>query len=163
MASDLINKLSSYNLFNYLLPGILFCLVVSYFTSLNLLVDDLLVAAFFYYFCGMVISRVGSLVVEPIYKRLNFIQYANYRDYLKATEIDERIEVLTEANNTYRTFVSLFCMVGVAKLYDYLVMNFVFFNKFGFTFVVVILFVLFSFSFSKQTSYIRSRVEKHSN
>ena len=62
---EIINKLSSYNLFNYLLPGTVFVALTEAFTSFPFAQDDLLIALFLYYFIGLIISRIGSLFVEP--------------------------------------------------------------------------------------------------
>ena len=65
--SDLIDKLSSYNIFNYLLPGTLFAGAGSAFTSFDFTFDNLFIAGFAYYFFGLVISRIGSLVIEVVW------------------------------------------------------------------------------------------------
>ena len=61
---EIIDKLSSYNIFNYLLPGVLFVAIAKNFTEYNLILDNDFIGAFFYYFIGMVISRFGSLIIE---------------------------------------------------------------------------------------------------
>ena len=66
---DLLEKISSYHFFNYLLPGILFAVVAQYTTVYDFLQKDIIIGAFVYYFIGLVISRVGSLLLEPILKR----------------------------------------------------------------------------------------------
>jgi hypothetical protein len=97
---DLLDKLSSYNIFNYLLPGVLYAAFAEAFTSFHFVHKDPVVGVFLYYFFGSVISRVGSLLVEPIMKRLNFINFAPYEDFVRATEADPKLEVLSETNNT---------------------------------------------------------------
>ena len=63
--SEILDKLSSYNIFNYLLPGTLFAVAGDAFTSYSFVQKDVLVAVFAYYFMGLVISRIGSLMIEP--------------------------------------------------------------------------------------------------
>ena len=48
--SDFLNKLSSYNLFNNLLPGILFVVLLNHFTQYRILQDNLLLSVFFLLF-----------------------------------------------------------------------------------------------------------------
>jgi hypothetical protein len=55
---ELLDKISSYNLFNYLLPGVLFATLAEYLTSYHLVQDDLVVGAFVYYFMGLVVMAV---------------------------------------------------------------------------------------------------------
>src|SRR5713101_362377 len=106
--NELLEKLSSYNIFNYLLPGVLFVIVAKQFVGLNLAQDDLILAAFLYYFLGMTISRVGSLVVEPLLKKISFVKFSDYPQYVAAAQKDKTLEVLSESNNTYRTIVAVF-------------------------------------------------------
>ena len=63
---EILDKLSSYNLFNYLLPGVLFVVIASKVTRYGFIQDDIVIGVFLYYFIGMVISRFGSLVIEPL-------------------------------------------------------------------------------------------------
>ena len=70
---DLIDKLSSYNIFNYLFPGVLFAALGDRLTSYSLLIDDIMVGVFIYYFIGLVISRLGSLFLEPLLKWLKIV------------------------------------------------------------------------------------------
>lgn len=116
---DLINKISSYNLFNYLFPGIVFVALSKEITAYSFVQQDILVGAFLYYFIGLVISRFGSLVVEPILKKIKFIEFADYKDFVVASQKDPQIEILSEANNTYRTLLSMFLLVFLLKLYEW--------------------------------------------
>ena len=67
--SDFLNKLSSYNLFNNLLPGILFVVLLNHFTQYRILQDNLLLSVFYYYFIGLTISRISSITIEPFLKK----------------------------------------------------------------------------------------------
>jgi hypothetical protein len=67
---DLIEKLSSYNLFNYLFPGVIFAVISEKMTSYSFLQDDIIVGVFVYYFIGLVVSRFGSLFLEPVLKKI---------------------------------------------------------------------------------------------
>ena len=92
---DLLDKISSYNLFNYLLPGILFVCISKYLTDYNFIQDNDFIGAFLYYFIGMVISRFGSLFVEPILKRISFLKFADYKSFVSASKKDDKIELFS--------------------------------------------------------------------
>jgi len=64
-----IDKLSAYNIFTNLFPGVIYCFLADKFFGIPLIQDDLVVAIFLYYFCGMVISRISSVVLEPLLKK----------------------------------------------------------------------------------------------
>lgn len=82
MIKELSEKISSYNLFNNLLPGILFVFIITELTDFDLILDNNFIGAFFYYFVGMIISRLGSLITEPFLKWMKFVKFTDYKDYL---------------------------------------------------------------------------------
>lgn len=157
---DLLDKLSSYNIFNYLLPGAVFAGLGAQLTSYSLVQDNLLIGLFLYYFIGLIISSIGSLTVEPFLKWIKFVQFADYKDYVKASELDSNIELFSEQNNMFRTLCSLPIMLIFLKVYDKMIKD----NLPGgadtsdLIFLLGIL-VLFLFSYNKQTKYVVRRVK----
>lgn len=158
---DLLDKLTSYNIFNYLLPGVLFAVFVTKITSYQLLQSDIVTGVFVYYFFGLIVSRVGSLLIEPLLKRLGFLKFASYDDFVAASKNDPKIEMLSESNNMYRTFCSLFCMVAIIAGYDYLSDHNSTISIMGPYVSILLLLLLFLFSYRKQTQYIAKRAEIH--
>jgi len=116
---ELFDKISSYNLFNYLLPGILFVAISKQLTTYNFIQENDFIGAFFYYFIGMVISRFGSIFIEPILKKLSFLKFADYKDFVSASKKDEKVELFSEVNNTYRTIISMLVILLLLKSYNY--------------------------------------------
>lgn len=157
--SHFLEKISSYNIFNSLLPGIVFSYIASIFTSLNLIQDDILVGIFLYYFIGVIISRIGSILVEPIYIKLRLIKYADYPDYLQAKSKDEGISLLLEQNNMYRTLCAIPIALALIKAYEYLLSILLKLKDFNWVIVGIFLLCLFSASFIKQTKYLVKRIE----
>src|SRR3972149_7121961 len=149
--NSLLDKISSYNLFNYLLPGIIFVILAKEFTYHSFIQQDIVIGVFLYYFIGLVISRFGSFVIEPILRRVSFLHFADYKEFVTAAKKDERLELLSEVNNTYRTLCSLFLLLLLLKLYDLIASRFSVLTEWGATILVFLLFVVFLFSYSKQT------------
>jgi len=106
-----------------------------------------------------VISRFGSLIIEPLLKTLSFVKFAEYKDFVAVSQKDSKLEVLSEVNNTYRTLASLFSLLLLLKLYVKLEGKFPFLKGWDATILAVLLLVMFLFSYRKQTSYITKRVE----
>lgn len=166
MTEKIIEKISRYNVFNYLFPGALFMILAPKFLGKNLSLffnQNLIASLFLAYFIGMVISRIGSVVIEFILKKIKFIEFAEYKDFLEASKIDKKINTLSEENNIYRTLISLF----LSLLFVY---GFVFLLKFfninmEALYVVIFVFclILFLFSYRKQTNYIKRRILKTLN
>ncbi|MFQ5779225.1 MAG: hypothetical protein ACE5HN_00395 [Nitrospiria bacterium] len=155
---DIIDKLASYNIFNYLFPGILFAVIVSRYTPYFMVVDDIIVSVFVYYFYGLVISRIGSLLIEPILRKTNFAQFAPYAEYVAASKADEKIEILSEINNMYRTLISVLICILSIKVYSRIEHTYAWFAEYTPSVLLILLLVLFVYSYKKQTEYIVSRV-----
>lgn len=116
---DLLEILSSYNIFNYLLPGIVFVVLAEGLTIFQFVQQDIVLGVFLYYFIGLVISRLGSIVIEPILKWIGFVHFAPYTDFVSASKEDKALEVLSEANNMCRMSCSLFASLVLLKIYEY--------------------------------------------
>ena len=156
---EILEKLTTYNIFNYLLPGALFVVILRMVTGYDLLQKDMLLGVFLYYFIGLVISRIGSLIVEPLLKWIKFVKFAEYVEYAKAEKKDGKIELLSEVNNTYRTITGLFvCLVGV-MVYEKMVQRWVWIGKGGNWIGIGLLMVLFLLAYRKQTEYVKKRVK----
>jgi len=185
---ELLDKLSSYNLFNYLLPGPIFVAASRPITShtfrdeniapdnlLNYLLpgailvatsrgitshtfrdENIAIELFLVYFIGMVISRLGSLTIEPAMKKVKFIKFAPYKEFVRASLKDTRIDLLSEQNNTYRTLCAVFPALGILKLYDLAAEGW---PRTARTLVLVGLFLLFALAYRKQTEYVRKRID----
>lgn len=156
---EILDKLTSYNLFNYLVPGVLFVAILDSFTSYSFIQEDLVLGAFVYYFVGLVISRVGSLIIEPVLKKISFIRFARYADFVSAAKSDPKLETLSEANNMYRTFISMFSLLIILKSYELLSIKWTVLNEGGLYVLIGLLLVMFLLSYRKQTTFIRDRVD----
>lgn len=158
--TDLLSKLTSYNLFNYLLPGTVFVVLAEHFTQHSFVQDDALLAFFVYYFIGLVISRIGSLAIEPVLKKSKLVRLAPYQDYVRRSVEDPKIEVLSEANNTYRTLLATVVAVGVLRVSDWASQSLGISVDRDSALLLLGLAVLFVLSYRKQSDYVRSRVTR---
>lgn len=165
---ELIKKITPYQIFNYLLPGVIFVVILKNITYYDLTQDDILVAFFLYYFIGLIISRIGSLIIEPFLKKIKIIKFARYEDFINASKNDSKIEILSEQNNTYRTITSLFILLILFKVYESVSYQIGFFKNNYALVLTTLLLILVIFSYTKQTVYIKRRIdnqkyEKNSN
>ena len=78
--TDILSKITSYNLFNNLVPGVVFSYAASSLEIAAVGTGNLATDLIIYYFIGVLISRFGSLFVEPI---LKFTRVAIYADYTR--------------------------------------------------------------------------------
>lgn len=162
--SQIVEKISSYNIFNNLYPGILFIYLLKFMFGINILSDKWFENLVVFYFVGMVLSRIGSIIIEPIMKKIKVVKYAPYSDYVKASSIEPLVDTLSEVNNTYRTLLSTFICAFLYKvcitINEICLINEVtFLQKNKDWILIILLIILFSFSYVKQASYVRKRVE----
>jgi signal transduction histidine kinase len=159
---DLLDKLGSYNIFNYLLPGVLFAAFIDAATSIKIIHKNIEVAVFIYYFLGLVISRVGSLIIEPIAKKTKLVAFSNYTDFLNALKEDPKVELFSEINNMYRTLCSLFLCLLIVITYDKLSAKYKIPYDYSTYVCMFSFFVLFLMSYRKQSTYVTKRISARS-
>lgn len=156
----ILSLLSTYELFNNIFPGIIF----SYFLSLqnyNIIPNkiDIYEKLFLYYFIGLIISRIGSLFLEPFFRKLKIIKFADYTKFLKAEEKDNKISIFILVSDMYRSFIIVFFFNFLYLLYLILQNNFLFCTLLAKLLFILSFFFLFVFSYRKQTEYVTKRVE----
>ena len=113
-----------------------------------------------FYFFGMLVGRVGSLIVEPILLKTKIIEYSMYSDFVKASKEDSLIDILKESNNMYRTFTGVFLSLLLVKGVDAVVTLMRLNSMVTSLTIIVLLFLVFLLSYRKQTAYIKNRVKK---
>ncbi len=156
--NGILKKLDSYQILTNLLPGAFFGLTLKFFVGLTPPTQNIGEDIAVYYFMGLIINRVGSLVVEPILKKLRFIKYASYPDFAKATKTDSKINTLSEMNNYTRSLLACILLLPIIQILkewalkcSWLTMNWKWV-------AIVLLFLLFLFAYRKQTDYVCKRV-----
>lgn len=158
--NELFNKLSSYNLFNNLLPGILFVVLLNKFTEYQISYDNLLVSAFLFYFLGMTISRISSIIFEPLLKFIRFVKFKDYKLFVDASKKDSKLEIMVETNNKFRVLFTMIIMVIIAKFYYSININYFKISLVNQEYILLIIICLiYLFSYRKQTKYITKRIE----
>jgi hypothetical protein len=155
----LLEKISSYNIFNYLLPGIIFVILAEKMTTFSFIQENILLGLFFYYFIGLIISRIGSLTIEPVFKKIKIIHFADYKDFIASSQKNNKIELLSEINNMYRTLCSLFLVIIAIKIYERLVNELTMIRNWTIEIVIIGLFILFMLSYRKQTQYTTKLIQ----
>lgn len=157
----LLDKLSSYNIFNYLLPGIIFSILLEKTTTYTIIHENIIIESFLAYFIGLLISRISSIIIEPLLKKVKFVKFADYKDFVLASENDNKIEILSESNNMYRVFIALFFVLIIVNIYEQFLQQIL--CEYTNFIIIVLLLLLFLFSYRKQTNYITQRVEIYKN
>lgn len=156
----LLSNLSAYDIMNSILPGTVAYVFVKRLFEFEPLLDlNTVEKVILFYFYGVIISRVASLIIKPVSERINLVRYAKHEDYLYAESLDEKVRILSETNNNYRNFFALFIMIGILKcLYNWNLSSLIIhWDKE--CWIILLLIILFAWSYHNQTNYVRNRVE----
>lgn len=153
---EIIKKIETYNIVNYLLPGIIFTIIFTYLTGINIINENTGIAIVEYYFIGLVLSRIGSIIIKPILKACKIIDEEKYEDYIDKESKDEKIPILIREGNQYRTFISTFVVLSIIEINNIIQKNY---DKRMILIAFSALVVLFILSYRKQLIFITKRIK----
>ena len=153
-----VEKLDSYNILNNLLPGVVMVFLLRKELGINLVDDNMVEILFISYFVGMIISRIGSLVVEPICSIVKLVDHVKYEDFIRASKGDDKIELLSETNNSYRSFLTVGIIVLMGKLCVFLATKVSIPSSVVDIIMILVIIIVFACAYRKQTDYIVKRV-----
>ena len=154
----LIDKISNYHLFNNLIPGYLFLIISSYILEKNIISSNLLFTTVLAYFIGIIISRISSLIIEPLIIKIRKVEKKDYSEYVCAANKDDKIEIFNQDCNMYRSLCTLMIIEIILKICD--AFNFIKFFKNDYMQIIILfcLAFMFAMSYVKQIKYICSRI-----
>lgn len=158
LISKIIDKISQYEILNYLIPGITLCLVLEHI-GYSILVYNTIINFFVYYIVGLINSRVASLLIEPLFKYRKNSGWVDYILYNKAKQKCPFIGTLSAHNNMYRDFVAVWGITIIAYGYRLLTLNCVWLLTHQSIILFVLLLLLFIFAYKKQTGYVAKNVK----
>lgn len=158
----LVEKLSHYNFVTNIVPGTVLCIILKYLIGYDLFVtDNWYLMGIVFYFVGMICNRFGSLVIEPLLKKRakKYFKFAPYKNYVEAEKKDHKIEILNRESNVFRSCISLCILSLVALLFQFLSCCYGWLNEWKSVIFIALVLLLFLFSYQKQITYVRRRVE----
>ncbi|WP_026613403.1 hypothetical protein [Ensifer aridi] len=159
--NDLLAKISSYDLFNNLIPGAIFVFFLSATGIYSLTAETIVGNLVVYYFVGLVISRIGSILIEPLLRFLGVVSFGKYEDFITASSKDPKILTLLESSNLFRTILALVLVCFVAFNWDVVALWLPLSQRTWGALLCGFVALLFLLSYRKQTEFIRKRVAHH--
>lgn len=157
--NNILGKLDSYQILVNLLPGAFFVYILKIFLAVSLQTDNVLENIVVYYFAGLIINRIGSLVIEPVLKKVSFIKYPPYPSFVKAEHINSKITTLSNINNYTRSLLTSTIMIPIIWLLQVLASEWYWFFVNWKAVAAIFLIAIFLFSYRKQSKYVCDRVE----
>lgn len=162
---QLLNKLSAYEFFVNFVPGCLLTWLLKILYDIEIISqssDATNVVRQFcaWYLIGLIVNRIGSAVIEPIYKKIGIVEFASYEEFIQAEKGDKKITLLSEVNNFYRSLISMCMISSVIGVFLHVEKFVGFFANNWKAVMLLALVIIFSFSYHSQTNYVRKRVYK---
>jgi hypothetical protein len=152
-------KVSEYNVFNYLVPGAVFMVGLRYVVGAIPFENSVLFFLITAYAAGMALSRIGSLVVEPILLRIRLIKTSSYEKFVLAERNDSKLTTLLLESNAYRTMAAVFATLLLAKGAVVVQSRLPHWDRLEVWGCFIALVLLFAFSHGKMRRYIDERVD----
>lgn len=152
----LIEKIDSYNIFNYFVPGAVVFEFIRVYLSLPQS-NDILSRLLLYYLTGLTVSRIGSLVLEPIFKLIRLVKHSDYSAYVRACANDKKIELFVEIANMYRT-IYVGALVCLGSTFIVIRSESSDMSIVQVRLILLGVAILFFLSYRKQSGYINKRV-----
>lgn len=151
---SLSEKLSAYQLFNFIYPGAVFLGILSYKgVPLGMLKEIwwFLLAS---YFLGMTISRFGSIVIESTCLKFGWIEKYDIKRYADNIAKNSFTAILLELTNIYRTICSMGILLFLCTIFKYQQDD-----KCCMLFIEGLFVLLFGVSFVKQHHYLEDKLK----
>ena len=157
--SSIIEKLDSYEIMTNLLPGAFFGITLKFFLKLGIPVQNIGEEIVIYYFMGLIINRIGSVIIKPVLLKWHFIRELPYNEYVKATQKDCKIAISSETNNSFSTLLTCTIILPIVKTLPLMIAKIEWLNANWKWCVIIFFIIVFLFAYRKQTNFVCQRVK----
>lgn len=154
----LLDKISHYEIVNNIIPGAIYIFILKNYCGINLLTSEWFYDIIQFYFFGVVISRIGSVIIEPICKKIKLVKYCSHADYIIASKNDDLIVTMSTINNMYRSLCTVFFSSLITKLYIVEIHNHNISTDIARTILIIFLLATFLLAYRKQVKHITNRI-----
>lgn len=159
--SKLFEQINTYEILNNIIPGTVFVAIVERLTSFSIRTENIWIDLVLFYFFGLSVGRIGSLILGKLIKKLKLVSFASYTEYIKAEQKDKRVQELSSINNMYRTYTSVGFCVLLAVGFDCfwrIIKGYAYSKTIVIVLGCIFLCALFAFSYVEQTRYVVKRI-----
>lgn len=159
--TDLSKKISRYDIMTNLIPGFVLYVILNRLGYNLSSGNEILIQLCVCYILGLINGRFSSFVIEGVCRTCKFVKWRDYDLYNKAKKERPFIATLQESANMYRSFASLFLLSLLAVLYKRVCCNSLWMCENGYWIVLILLFLLFVFSYRKQVNdYVVKNIDE---
>lgn len=158
--NDFIFLLSNLRVVSSIVPGAILCIYINDFLKINILRHETIVNIFIFYAVGVIIGRIGSIVIEPLFESFGIIDKENYPNFIDAEIKNPKVSTIDEISRFYRSMATLMMLIIVGILFEYPMNLYPLTYVLGGHIVSVLILILMIKSYSKQSEYTANRIKK---
>lgn len=155
----IIDKISSYHIFNYIIPGYIFILICDKYFNIKICDSNAVNNIISAYIVGLIIGRISSIFIENRLYHIFKIKNESYENYIKAEEKNDKLKVILQDRNMYRNLFTTFLLLLLIKILIFFNLFSIFNHDIGIVIILVVIVIIFAISFKKQSIYAISRIK----
>lgn len=156
---QILERLSQYNIVTNILPGAILCIILKYLVGYDLFfTGEWLLLGILFYFVGVINNRVGAVIIRPFFKWIHFIKPKPYSEYVRAEKKDVKLLTITTESSVFRSYVAVCFLSLLSILYKTIAEHCSFIANHTVLILLILLFILFAFSYRKQVKYAHDRI-----
>lgn len=150
----IIEKIEEYKLVSEVIPGYIFLWLLQYWCEINIAFENVFQEFIVAFVVGIIISRIGSLVLSKALRKFKAYKMADYKDYIKASDKDNKIKVILLNANMYRNLCTSCVLVIIVKIIYLMKLGINVYTWIG----MIMISILFLIAFLKEENTITKRV-----
>ena len=155
----MLGNISAYDFLTNFLPGLVLVSLCSRILGLPWVQGELVADIGIYFFVGVVVSRLSSLIVEPVLKLSRFVEFGEYTHFLMAEKRDSKIHTMLEVQNFFRAlFTAQLCFWFVVAYEAFYNSNQIDRGPF---FLILISTITMLLAYRKQAEYLKKRIQHY--
>jgi hypothetical protein len=155
----MFEKLDAYDVVANLVPGAALTYALHFSKFPTPAPNDWAAFLLVAFVAGVTTNRLGSLVLDPLLRRIRFLKQKNYESFVTSEKDDKKLETLVSNHGLYRTFFTAglvyLTLVGLSHLFPAIAAA----DQIVFGLFVVAGMIVFLFAFRKEDGYIHTRIE----
>ena len=159
LGDDVESTVILYNFLTNILPDTVLCIMFKYVIGFDIIPSDYCQAGIVFYFVGIVNCRVGSLIIGPVLKKISWVKFSTYSDFIQAEKEDSKLTILSQENNVYRSYISVMLIAFIGFIYTNYSLGGYVFTIDKRLILILSLLILFLFAYRKRLLSLK-RVEK---
>ena len=155
----ILQALNQYDVVTCIIPGLVFCQLTDWMYCTKFMGTDAFNLLVTSYIFGLIISRIGSIIIEPFCEKVGIIHKAPYSEWVQAKKQDDEIDTITTKSTVYRSLSALIFFQMILYICWLFELQHIIFTRCGIFMLCLAAMGFIFFAYRKQVSYVHKRVQ----